>query len=268
MILITGGTSFNVSNFLLKTNESVCIVLNKKQPTIHRDNIKYFKNLSEFKSSKEKNMIKLIYNFASSYNYSNSLFSHFRSSFYFLFKIYRITNKSNLQLIVNIGSYFQDIEIKKFSSYVIVKNFTTFFFTKLFNKTKYINLKLGDTFGKNDTRDKIFKHLKDNKKNKNLVLLGNPNDVFYLLNIFDITKTLNYIYLNLDLFVNSKILNATLFEKQIMLEELISLYEKTANVKFDKKYLSKDITRPSLKILDYDYSFLVSKKTRMLLKEI
>tara|TARA_B100000902_G_scaffold385778_1_gene427579 strand:+ start:173 stop:979 length:807 start_codon:yes stop_codon:yes gene_type:complete len=268
MILITGGTSFNVSDFLKNTNEEICIVLNNTKPKIIRENIVYFKHIKEFKKSKEREKVNIIINFASSYNSSNSFFSHFNSSFYFLYRLFKIINNKNLKIIINIGSYFQDLDSQNYTKYVLVKNFTSYFYIKIQKKVKYINLKLGDTFGANDNRNKIFKYLKENQKNNEIVFSGNELDIFYPLSVTDITKCINYIIRNTNLFISSNISNVRLYGEPLSLLSLAEQYEKDLNLKFIKKFKSSKVKRPLAKDNNTDFAFIVNKDTFKLIKDI
>ena len=49
-----------------------------------------------------------------------------------------MTRNMKLETIINIGSYFQDIEKEKSSSYVMIKNLTDFLFFKNRKKNKIL----------------------------------------------------------------------------------------------------------------------------------
>jgi nucleoside-diphosphate-sugar epimerase len=260
MILITGGTSFNASDFMNTTSEKIIVVLNKTEPTIIRDNIVYFKNIIDFKNSSLSKEVKVIINFASSYNTSRRISSHFRSSFIFLFRLFHITKKNNLILIINIGSYFQDIVKEKYSGYTFTKNFTDFVFSHITKKTKYVNLKIGDTYGPNDPRNKIFKYLKKSKDNSETVFSGNPDDIFYLVAISDISNALNYMIKNRKLFLKSNIQYIRLFGEAVTLEQLIYLYKDSLSLKFSFLFNGQKVTRPGFKNLKSDYDFILNEQ--------
>tara|TARA_B100001778_G_scaffold302621_1_gene279404 strand:- start:44 stop:850 length:807 start_codon:yes stop_codon:yes gene_type:complete len=268
MILITGGTSFNSSHFIRNIDEDLIVLLNKTKPVILQDNIIYFENLKELKKSDFCKEVKTIINFASSYNTKNKLVPNFKSSFALLLKLFRMTRNMKLERIINIGSYFQDIKKEKSSSYVMAKNFTDFYFSKIEHKIKYFNLKIGDTYGPHDTRNKIFKHLTSNKKNRKILFSGNPRDLFYLTNISDITNALSYIIKNSELFKQSSISLIKLYGHAITLEELVNYYKSINNLNFELIFESGVVLRPGLKNTKYDFSFLLDAQNIKNLKYI
>ena len=268
MILITGGTSFNSSHFIKNTKEDLIVILNKTKPKIIQDNITYFENLKEFKKSNFHKEVKTIINFASSYNTKNDLISNFKSSFTLLLKLFRMTKNMKLEAIVNIGSYFQDVEKEKSSSYVMKKNLTDFYFLKIVKNTKYFNLKIGDTYGPEDPRNKIFKHLKMSNDDKKILLSGNPKDLFYLTTISDITNALNFIIKNLELFKRSSISCMKLYGHAITLEELVKYYKSINNLNFELIFESGIVLRPGLTDSKYDFSFLLDAQNIKNLKNI
>jgi len=268
MILITGGTSFNSSHFIKNIEEDLIVLLNKTKPKILQDNIIYFENLKEFKKSEYLKEVKIIINFASSYNTKNELIPNFKSSFALLLKLFRMTRNMKLETIINIGSYFQDIEKEKSSSYVMIKNLTDFYFSKIVKKIKYLNLKIGDTYGPDDTRNKIFKHLTSNKKNKKILFSGNNKDLFYLTYISDITNALSYILKNSELFKQSSISLIKLYGHAITLEELVNYYKSINNLNFELIFESGVVRRPGLKNTKYDFSFLLDAQNIKNLKNI
>ncbi|GIR20205.1 hypothetical protein CM15mP35_04660 [bacterium] len=73
---------------------------------------------------------------------------------------------------MNIGSMWQDVPKMRFKSYVFVKNLTDFIFIRLFKNVKYITIKLGDTYGVNDKRNKLVKILKSQLSSNELTLKG------------------------------------------------------------------------------------------------
>ena len=259
MILVTGGASFNASDFLKTSDHKFVIILNKSKPIIFKENIVYFKSVKEFIDSEYKRKVKIIINFASSYNFRNNLKNNFLSSFYILFKIYKLLKNENLNMIINIGSYFQDSKTEKYTSYVFIKNFTDYFFKLIPKNIKYINLKLGDTYGPGDNRNKIFKHLRLNSYKDEINFSGNPNDIFYLTNYVLISKALNSIVLNQSLFINSNITIVRLFGEPITLLEIVNIYKKISNLNFKAKFNGKKITRKKIASFDVDYAFLFDK---------
>ena len=115
----------------------------------------------------------------------------------------------------------------------MIKNLTDFYFSKIVKKIKYFNLKIGDTYGSDDTRNKIFKHLVSNKRNKKILFSGNPKDLFYLTYISDITNALSYIIKNAELFKQSSISLIKFYGHAITLEELVNYYKSINNLNFE-----------------------------------
>tara|TARA_B100001029_G_C15059811_1_gene457444 strand:+ start:2908 stop:3696 length:789 start_codon:yes stop_codon:yes gene_type:complete len=259
MLLITGGTSFNASKFLEDSNFDFLVPLNISKPKIPKKNINYFEDLESLFDNENFKNVEYIINFASSYNFDRSYRKLAQSSIFYALRILLKVNKKNLKLFINIGTYSQDAKKlnKSKTKYVKVKNFSDFLFTLFVSKRKYLNLKLGDTYGINDPRNKLNSILNKQVDNKNLEVYGSKDNLLYPVSIQEIKSCLSYVIDNSELFDNTYISNIAVYGKQITLGEYIDQYKNKKNLNFEVTFKDLDIHIEELNSVKTDYYFLI-----------
>lgn len=229
MILIIGGSAFNCREFLLNYKENIVIIQHSNKSKVEKENLIYYENTKEFLNSKNRKEVKIIFNFASSVNTRNNFVNNFLSSYFQLVKMYFLLRKNKIDLILNIGSMWQDISKYKFKSYIIVKNLTDWFFLKFIKKCKYISIKLGDTYGINDKRNKLVKILKSQLNNYFLSLSGNEENLVFPIHTKTLSMHLIYLSYNYEMFKNSQISIIRGYPEALTLKEFVNIFAKTHN---------------------------------------
>ncbi len=268
MILLTGGTSFNANEFVNDCHEEMVIIRHSNKVEFKNPKVIYLDNLNDLKKFKMKNQINTVINFASSINSKNNLISNFFSSFYPLLKIYFILRKSNIDFVINIGSMWQDIPKMRFRSYVFIKNLTDFIFTKFIKEVNYLSLKLGDTYGVGDKRNKLVKILKDQLNQNNLELKGRKENLVFPIHTKTLSKIINYLLLNKKIFLNSDIKFIRTYVEPLSLLEFTKIFSEANN--FNKKIIYgmlDGIFKNDLKPKN-DFCFLINEDLKETLQDI
>ncbi len=268
MILLTGGTSFNAKEFVHDYVGEIIILQHLNKKRIDKSDIFYLGGLKELKNFDNKKDIKTIINFASSINIKNNFFSNFSSSLYMLLRIYIFLKKFNPELVVNIGSMWQDVPKMRFKSYVFVKNLTDFIFIRLFKNVKYITIKLGDTYGVNDKRNKLVKILKSQLSSNELTLKGKKENLVFPIHTKSLSLIIRHLLTNRALFLNSNINYVRAYIEPYSLYEFTNIFSRANN--FDKKITfgeNKGILTKDLKP-ENDFCFLINENLYESLKDI
>lgn len=268
MILLTGGTSFNAKEFVNNYDEEFFIIHHKNKVKINNSNVIYLNSVKELKKLNKINEINTIVNFASSINSKNNLYNNFLSSFFYLLRIYFVLKKFNLGLIINIGSMWQDVPKMRFKSYVVIKNLTDFVFIKLSKKVNYLTIKLGDTYGVDDSRNKLVKILKDQLVKEKLELKGSETNLVFPIHTKTLSKIVEYIIKNKSIFINSNVKKLRAYIEPYTLLEFVNLFSIAHN--FNKEILfgkSRGIYYEDLKP-DSDFCFLIHENMIDTLKDI
>ncbi len=268
MILLTGGTSFNAKEFVNNYDEEFFIIHHKNMNKINNSNVVYLNSIKELKKLNKKAEINTIVNFASSVNSKNNFYNNFLSSFFYLLRIYLVLKKFNLDLIINIGSMWQDVPKMRLKSYVAIKNLTDFIFIKLLKKVNYLTIKLGDTYGVDDTRNKLVKILKEQLVEEKLELKGNKINLVFPVHTKTLSKIIKYILKNKIIFINSNVKKLRAYIEPYTLLEFVNLFSIAHNL--NKEILfgnSKGIYYEDLKP-NNDFCFLIQENLKDTLKDI
>lgn len=260
MILITGGSAYNASKFLKNTKYNFLIPVHRSTPEVRNKNVFIFKDFNKLINSEEFKHINFFVNFASSYNKNISYIELFRSSILFALKFLFKLDKKSLVLFINIGSYSQDSNNvnKTKKKYVNIKNFSDRIFCLIVGKEKFINLKIGDTYGENDPRNKLNSVLNNHKNKSTLILSGNKENILYPVSIDEINNCLDYIISNYKLFNKMQITQVRAFGTKISLEEYIDKFKKSNNFEFDIVFESNDYNKECVKTGKSDFCFIIN----------
>ena len=113
------------------------------------------------------------------------------------------------------------------------------YYKKKFNKIKFINLVISNTFGGNDKRKKIINLLKINYKKKVLTKLISKNLYLNLLNVIDINNAVRLILKNSYKSGTYLLQNKNDFK----VSDIIDYINKHSNERIKVKWLSNNIIR-------------------------
>lgn len=259
MLLITGGSAYNASKFIEDCDHIALVPRYKKDINIENKNVIFFSNLSDLYKSEYFPNIEIVINFSSSYNYSRNYRTLVKSSIIYVLKILLRINKKKLKLFINIGTYSQDaISLHKSKiKYVRVKNFSDVFFSVFVSKKKYLNLKLGDTYGPSDPRQKLNSILNNHVSNEPLEVYGSKKNILYPVSIYEIRDCINFVINNSTLFENKYICSANLFGRGITLNDYIEKIKKKQNLEYEVKFKNEDIHIEILNKTKSDFNFLI-----------
>lgn len=247
--LITGATGFigsNIVEFLLKKNITVYILV--KFSSINKIKIKknlhliYYKNLNDIKKKLEKfkflNFIHCATYYPSSNITDSKIINMINSNITFGILVF-MAIKNKIRTFINFGSMMEygkyDIE-KSTNFYGLTKKIYGDVLDNLINKNKikYFNIKLYDTYGPDDKRNKIIPTIIKNYHKNKITKINSEN---LKINIISIDKIL--IFIN-DIFSN-KILPGSycLLGKFLKIKKILKYFNKNKNKKFLIKYESK-----------------------------
>ena len=215
-ILITGSTGFigtNVINFLLKKNIYIYDILrnkNKKNKKIKelKKNKNYlpifYKTFNELEKKLKKKKIDIVINCATYYTSQNSIKNIenlIKTNVIFCSIILEIL-KNKITKFINFGSM---MEYSK-GNYFSPRNFyaiTKYFFQKIeeFYKLKYKNikfydLKLYETYGDRDSRNKLIPTIIKNYKKNKKIKIASKNLKMNFVHIESLMKIINMIIFN------------------------------------------------------------------------
>ena len=206
-ILLTGSTGFIGSELLknLSKNYKIYVTLRKKTKKnfIHKNIIKiYFSSFQNLNDKIEKLKINTVIHCATHYvkkhdfkdikklSDSNILFGNI---------ILENLEKMGVKTFINFSTVWENFNGKKDNYYNLYSAYKSSFkniinyYKKKFDKTKFINLVISDTFGENDKRKKIINLLKINYKKRVITKLISKNLYMNLLNVIDINNAVRLI---------------------------------------------------------------------------
>ena len=260
MLLITGGSAYNASKFINDCNHIALVPRYKKDLNIKNKNVKFYDNLSDLYKSEYFSNIEYVINFSSSYNYSRNYRTLITSSIVYVLKVLLRINKKKLKLFINIGTYSQDAKSlhKSKTKYVRVKNFSDVFFSAFVSKKKYLNLKLGDTYGPNDPRQKLNSILNNHVSNETLEVYGSKKNVLYPVSIYEIRDCINFVINNSYLFENKYVCSANAFGRGVTLNDYIERIKKKQNLYYEVNFKNEDIHIEILDEAKSDFNFLIN----------
>lgn len=208
-VLITGSTGFigtAVLKFLIKKKFQVYAILknNKKRKKEKYKNYHYilYKNLTELEKKLKNFKFDILINCATLYSKKDDLktmLNMIETNIAFFSIILRLTIK-DVKLIINFGSMMEHLRYKKiyYENFYSITKSTMHNIINLFtnNKdTKFINIKLFETFGENDHRQKIIPTIIKNYKNNKIIRISPANLKLNFVNVTSIIEVISDILL-------------------------------------------------------------------------
>ena len=280
-ILITGSTGFigsAILHFLKKKNFQTYAILkdNKKRNIKSHKNyhLIIYKNLSELEKKLKNHKFKVLINCATLYSKNddtNTMLNMIEANISFFSVVLKQTIK-DVNLIINFGSMMEHLRYKnKFymNFYSITKstmeNIINFFTYK--KKTKFVNIKLFETFGEKDERKKIIPTIIKNYNLNKTTKISPANLKLNFVNVSSIIRIIESIMLNKHLNSGNYCLrNSKFISIKSLILSLNKKLIKKIKVKFlsDKRILNSRTKYDSIKNIytkDNVHDFLLKKLT-------
>ncbi len=261
-VLITGSTGFigtAILKFLIKKKFQVYAILknNKKRKKITYPNyhLIFYKNLPELEKKLKNYKFDILINCATLYSKKDDLktmLNMIETNISFFSIILKLTI-NDVKLIINFGSMMEHLRYKKiyYENFYSITKSTMHNIINLFtnNKdTKFINIKLFETFGENDHRQKIIPTIIKNYKNNKIIQIKPANLKLNFVNVTSIVKVISDILLKKKFTSGDYCLRNYKF---INIKSLIILLNKVLKKKIRiKSYNKKKLTNFKVKSLD------------------
>ena len=206
-ILLTGGTGFigyNIAQKISKIDKIFFIKRAESQNKKFNKNIKVinYSNINDLNKKLKKIKVDLVIHAATHYskkhNY-NDLEKFSNSNILFGNIILENLDKMKVKKFINFSTVWEDYDSLKenpynlYSAYKLAFSKIINFYKKAFNKIKFYELMISDTFGRNDERIKIINVLKKNYKKDKITMIISKNLYINLLNVEAIIKAVNII---------------------------------------------------------------------------
>ena len=206
-ILLTGGTGFigyNIAQKISKVDKIFFIKRAKSKNKKLTKNIKIisYSNINDLNKKLKKIKVDLVIHAATHYskkhNY-NDLEKFSNSNILFGNIILENLDKMKVKKFINFSTVWEDYDSLKenpynlYSAYKLAFSKIINFYKKTFNKIKFYELMISDTFGCNDERIKIINVLKKNYKKDKITMILSKNLYINLLNVEAIIKAVNII---------------------------------------------------------------------------
>lgn len=201
-ILITGGSGFIGSGILEKFKKKKIILIAKENSKICVKHIKIlkYKNFSDL-SSKLKNIkTKTVIHCATHYVKKHQLHDiekMVKANVLLGNIILELSDKMRVRKFINITTIWEltlNNSIKNLNLYTLTKNMFSriirFYSTK-YNKIKFFNLYLSDTFGDKDKREKILNVIKKKLHKNQNIIINSKNLKMNFLNIKDVINAIS-----------------------------------------------------------------------------
>ena len=255
-ILLTGSTGFIGSELLkkLSQNNIIFVTLRKKNKIYQKNkniNKIYFNNYNKLNKSLKKISVDFVIHCATHYvkhHKHDDLKKLSDSNILFGNIILENLDKMKVKKFINFSTVWENYDAKKdnyFNLYsVYKKNFSNLinFYKKKNLNTKFFNLMISDTFGKNDKRMKLINMLKINFKKSKTTSIVSKKLFLNLLNVSDIINAVNLI-------LNKKIKPDTYILKNNVnysISNIINKINKDSQKKIKIKWLSNKILKEKL----------------------
>ena len=254
-ILLTGATGFIGSNILKELSKKYkvyCVVRSKKK-ILKKKNIIiiYFTNFNNLRNKLEKKKFFSIIHCATYYK-KNHTFKDIKrmieSNIHLGNLILENKNMIYCKKFINFTTVWENYNgIKNnpynlYSAYKLAFSNLINFYKKKYNKIKFYNLYLSETFGENDNRKKLFNTLKENYKKQKVTTLVSKNIKLNVLNVKDIVSAL-FILLEKNIKTNNYSLLNT---KDIDILKLIKAFNKLHKKKILFKYKSNKLVKEKI----------------------
>jgi nucleoside-diphosphate-sugar epimerase len=255
-ILLTGSTGFIGSELLkkLSQNNIIFVTLRKKNKIYQKNkniNKIYFNNYNKLNKSLKKISVDFVIHCATHYvkhHKHDDLKKLSDSNILFGNIILENLDKMKVKKFINFSTVWENYDAKKdnyFNLYSVYKknfsNLINFYKSKNLN-TKFFDLMISDTFGKNDKRMKLINMLKINFKKSKTTSIVSKKLFLNLLNVSDIINAVNLI-------LNKKIKPDTYILKNNVnysISNIINKINKDSQKKIKIKWLSNKILKEKL----------------------
>ena len=205
-ILISGGSGFIGSNIYneLKNNYKIYLILRKKsnQPKDKKVKILRYKNYNELSKKLKKIEVDVLIHCATHYikkHSSKDINNIFNSNI--LFGVILLQNLNNMKVkkFINFSTVWENYNGVKGNSYNLYSTSKQIFtnlidvYSKKNKKTKFYNLFMSDTYGKNDKRNKLINVIRKNYKLNKSTKIISKYLFINLLNISDVIEAVKII---------------------------------------------------------------------------
>ncbi len=252
-ILLTGSTGFIGSELLadLSKDHKIYIVLRKNKKILKNKNVTkiIYSNFKNLNNKLSKLRVSTIIHCATHYvkkhtfddiqklNVSNILFGNVMLEKLGLMQV---------KTFINFSTVWENYDGKKGNYYNLYSAYKDSFlniinyYKKKYNKVKFLNLVISDTFGHNDKRKKIINILKSNYKKKRKTKITSQNLYINLLNVTDVKNAI-------DLILNGRYKSGTYSlqnNKSFKIKDIIWNVNKYQKQKIKIKWLSNKILKP------------------------
>ena len=277
--LITGATGFigsHIVKFLLKKKYTVYVLIkftsikkiNKKR-NLH---IIYYKNFNEIKKKLKKynflNFIHCATYYSNSSNTESKIIHMINSNIVFGMLVFMAV-QNTIKTFINFGS------MMEYDKYNIKKPLNFYGLTKKIyeeildysinkNKIKYYNIKLYDTYGPNDKRNKIIPKIIDNYYKNKITKINSENLQINIVSIEKILKFIDHILMN-KLLPGSYCLLVSFIKIKKILENINKKLNKKIIVKYEN---NKEISQIKKKIKNLNYVYSNEDISKYILKTL
>jgi len=205
-ILISGGSGFIGSNIYneLKNNYKIYLILRKKsnQPKDKKVKILRYKSYNELSKKLKKIEVDILIHCATHYikkHSSKDINNIFNSNI--LFGVILLQNLNNMKVkkFINFSTVWENYNGVKGNSYNLYSTSKQIFtnlidvYSKKNKKTKFYNLFMSDTYGKNDKRNKLINVIRKNYKLNKSTKIISKYLFINLLNISDVIEAVKII---------------------------------------------------------------------------
>ena len=253
-ILITGSTGFigsAILTFLLKNKFHIYAILKnnkKREDKLYKNyHLILYKDLSELEKKLKNYKFDVLINCATLYSKENdakTMLDMIEANIS-LFSIILKQTIKDINLIINFGSMMEHLRYKNktYKNFYSITKSTMQNIINLFThkkKIKFINIKLFESFGKNDHRKKIIPVIIKNYENNKITQITNCNLSLNFVSVTSIVKVIKNILLNNSLTSGDYCLRN---HKFITIKSLISSLNRSLKKKIKIKFINKKISK-------------------------
>ena len=279
-VLITGSTGFigtAILKFLIKKKFQVYAILknNKKRKKEKYKNyhLILYKNLTELEKKLKNYKFDILINCATLYSKKDDLktmLNMIETNIAFFSIILKLTIK-DVKLIINFGSMMEHLRYKKiyYENFYSITNSTMHNIINLFtnNKdTKFINIKLFETFGENDHRQKVIPTIIKNYKKNKIIRIAPANLKLNFVNVTSIIEVISDILLKKKFTSGDYCLRTYKFINiKFLIMSLNKILKKKIKIKFFNK---KKLTNFKVKSSDLKNIYTKDKIKEFLLNKL
>jgi nucleoside-diphosphate-sugar epimerase len=258
-ILITGSTGFigsNLLSLLYKKNKILLLIrskknvvkIKKKYPKLKCIYFNTYKNLdSKLKRIKVDTIVHSATHYVKKHS-QKDIEKLANSNIVFGNIILDNLKQMKVKKFINFSSMWENYDGVKdnifnlYSAYKKSFNFIISFYKKLYLKTKFYNLNVSDTFGKNDKRNKLINTLRINFRNNKITNIVSKRLYVNLVNVTDIINCV-------DLIINKTIKpgNYSLVNsKNYLISDIINSHRQINKKKIKIKWLGNNVIKEKI----------------------